>query len=91
MRIEGDTLHAKTGVRFFLDEKFGIKPFTVRMVSEKEWDEIKAAWTIEGMTHIQISSSYSGDSFRRQITRIWKIGELVGFVQIAIGWRHVDD
>lgn len=88
MRIDGDTLHAKSGVGFFSDEKRGTKPYTIRMVSEKEWDEIKAAWTTEGMTHIQISSTYSGDSFRRRITRIWKIGELVGSVQIAIGWRH---
>ena len=30
MRIEGDTLHAKTGVGFFEEEKWGVKPFTVQ-------------------------------------------------------------
>jgi len=86
MRIEGDTLHAKTGVGFFSEEQRGVKPFTVRMVSEKEWDEIRTAWAQGGITHICISATYSGNSFRRRITRIWKLGELVGFVQIAIGW-----
>lgn len=41
MRIEGDTIHFKTGPDWFSSEKSGLKPFTVRLVSEQEWDEIE--------------------------------------------------
>jgi hypothetical protein len=90
MKLEGDTICFKTGTEWFLDEKHGCKPFTVRLVTEREWDDITTWWTDykDCVCQIQISATFSGDNFTRRVMRIGKIGELVGSGLIFVSWKH---
>ena len=89
MRIEGDTIFFKTGPEWYFAEKNGLKPFTIRLVTEAEWDDIKCWWNGAGLhKNIQISSTFSGDGFNRPVELIGVCMEGLGQRLIFISWRH---
>lgn len=95
MEIKGDTIYFKTGPDWFRSEEDGTKPFTIRLVTEKEYDDISLWWMDQyncaPPRKICIESMYSGASFVRQVELVGNVGHLLGNKLIFISWRHVDD
>jgi len=73
MRIEGDTLFAKSVEQYYTSERHGDKPNTVRLVSSDEtlmilrWIQVA---TVDRFICIELAGSMGTGSFERVITFI---------------------
>ena len=68
MKIERDTVIFKSAPEFFQKEQKGIKPNTVRILSQPEEEQLNKVK--DQLKTIKIISTETGDSFERGITDI---------------------
>ena len=86
MKIEGDTIIFKSAPDFFQKEQKGIKPNTVRILSELEEEELYKAK--DQLKTIRIISTETGDNFERGITDITPAVLSKGCRVFVISWHH---
>jgi len=89
MRIEGSTIIFKSDEWFYLKEKHGVKPNTVRVLNVDEYNKIMKT----GLKKIRIVHKQNPEEyFEREITDISDISPIVGacggkFIFI-FSWKH---
>ena len=87
MKIEGDTVLFKSTPPFFQKEQSGLKPNTVRILSEPEAEQLDK--TKNQLKTIRIISTETGNSFERGITDISPaILESEKCVVFIFSWHH---
>jgi hypothetical protein len=89
MRIYGETLIFKTGNDHYEEEKRGIKPYTVRILSHDERQMLGAVC----ITKIRIEHTIMDGVvfFERLIRSITSLGEIFGQCLVGIAWIHEED
>jgi len=90
MRIEGDTIIFKSVDTYFVKEKDGRKPNTVRILDEYESGIVYNRWYSGSLKKIRIEliTSESPDSFERELTDITWCGSAFGRDYVIFSWRH---
>jgi len=90
MRIEGDTLRAKTSAIIWPTERDGSKSNTLREISDPKEREAYIAWKcIDGPIFVCIENEETGEAFTRLVSSVvdktvWK--PMKNWVLIS--WRH---
>lgn len=99
MKIEDGTVVFKSIPYYFKEERDGLKPNTVRLLTRDEKREIE---TTVRVNKIRIECTVESDMedfepfqnlepFTRTITSIEQIGELCGYYLFVFSWRHKDE
>ena len=95
MKIEDDTIVFKSIPYYFKQERDGVKPNTVRLLTRGE----KQQQALAQIRKIRIECTADSDSedfelfqnfepFTRTLTSIEQIGALCGFYLFVLSWRH---
>ena len=84
MRRRGDTLICCSDPTWYDLESRGVKPCTVRILSQDEWCEAD----IPHVKHIRVHrGSDTGPCFTRDILFAGALGELLGKVVLLVCWQ----
>lgn len=86
MKIEEDTIIFQSAPVFFQKEQKGIKPNTVRVLSQLEENLLYQAK--DQLKTIKIISTETGDSFERGITDITPVVLSKACRVFVISWHH---
>jgi hypothetical protein len=87
MKIDGDTVIFKSASVFYQKEQKGIKPNTVRILSQPEEEQLYKAK--DQLKTIRIISTETGDSFERGITDITPAVLSNECRVFVISWHHL--
>lgn len=82
--IDGKIVVFKSTKEFFNNERDGEKPNTQRLLTKKEYEQL----IYEQPPYINIRSIETHKHFMRKITNVCKTGDILGFVQVTISWKH---
>ena len=99
MEIEEDTIVFKSEPYYFKEERDGLKPNTVRLLTHDEMEQLRPNGESFEITHIKkiriqntLGSNFethpNSKSFTRTLTSIEQIGELCGYYLFVFSWRH---
>jgi len=96
MKIEDGTAVFKSEPYYFKQERDGLKPNTVRLLTRSEKKQIRPdvePLEIEHIKKIRIECTidfpFEGRGyFTRTLTSIEQIGELCGYYLFVFSWRH---
>ena len=86
MKIEGDTVLFKSAPEFFQKEQKGIKPNTVRILSQPEEEQLYKVK--DQLKTIKTISTETGDNFERGITDITPVVLSKECRVFAFSWHH---
>lgn len=92
--IIGPLVVFKSVPGFWIIERNGNKPNTVRLLSEREYverlDFANTCMEVGEPATIQVVNTETGEHFFRAITDISQVGVLLGQTMWCISWRHED-
>lgn len=84
--IDGKIVVLKSTKEFFNNERDGKKPNTQRLLTKKEFEQL----IYERPPYIDIQSIETHNHFMRTITNVCKTGDILGFIQVTISWKHIN-
>lgn len=83
MKLKGDCIYFKSVPEMYRREVSGQKNNTVRIISENEHNLMR--WKL--IREIEITDPVNDVSFRRVVTDITEIGDLLGSRIVVISWN----
>jgi len=86
MKIKKDCIGFRSTPEFWEKEFGGKKPHIERVLSRGEWDKLWEAFEVGDVHVIEIENTKTGEMFRREISDVSSLGELLGHHLITISW-----
>ena len=87
-KIDGNTIIFNSDFQNYEDEENGKKPNTQRLLNREEYRTIRAWWGIKGTKYIEIHEIGFKLLFKRTLTDVRSVGELLGKHEMVFSWKH---
>ena len=87
MKIEGNKIIFKSIPEFWEKEYLNKKPYTIRLLNEKDCDLLLGLFGVCDKLLIEIQNTETKQSFTREIKDISQLGEFLGKYLIGIAWE----